>query len=206
MDSDRGLWRPARRRGEWRQRQIDELDRDYDDYRRENQSRSKATSNWRERQGKRQLLGQIREHMEVVGSDDEHVGTGRPRRRRPHHPDQVDPPRRRHHSLSCTMIDRSRRPVILDKSAEQAKQRWRDESRDRALFEREDQGEPPARTCSTAASRAPTLDRLPPLPSGGEPGPAVLPFAAGPFACPRAGRGLSVANAPRRRTWPAPGI
>ena len=29
----------------------------------------------------------------------------------------------------------------VDLSAEQAKQRWRDESRDRALFEREDQGE-----------------------------------------------------------------
>ena len=31
--------------------------------------------------------------------------------------------------------------VVLDLSAEQAKQRWRDENRERALFEREDQGE-----------------------------------------------------------------
>ena len=63
--------------GEWRQRQIDSLDRDYDEYRRENQSRFESEfADWRDqRQGKRQLLGQIREHMEVVGIDEEHVGT-----------------------------------------------------------------------------------------------------------------------------------
>ena len=62
---------------EWRQRQIDELDRDYDDYRREHQSNFESDfGNWRQRrQTKRQMLGDIREHMEVVGSDDEHVGT-----------------------------------------------------------------------------------------------------------------------------------
>ena len=31
--------------------------------------------------------------------------------------------------------------LILDASAEQARRRWRDEDRGRALFEREDQGE-----------------------------------------------------------------
>ena len=31
--------------------------------------------------------------------------------------------------------------MILDCSADQARKRWRDESRSRALFEREDQGE-----------------------------------------------------------------
>jgi hypothetical protein len=36
--------------------------------------------------------------------------------------------------------------VILDCSAEQARERWRDESRSRALFEREDQGEMGPRT------------------------------------------------------------
>ena len=63
--------------GEWRRRQIDALDRDYDEYRRENQSRfENEFSDWRTtRQGKRQLLGNVREHMTVVGSDDEQIGT-----------------------------------------------------------------------------------------------------------------------------------
>src|SRR5436190_911803 len=62
---------------EWRRRQIDALDRDYDEYRSENQSRfENEFSNWRTtRQGKRQMLGEVREHMSVVGSDEEQVGT-----------------------------------------------------------------------------------------------------------------------------------
>jgi hypothetical protein len=129
----------------WRRRQLDELDRDYDDYRRENQSRFESDfGSWREqRMRKRGLLGQIREHMEVVGNDDAHVGTV----------DRVagdriiltksDPDSGgAHHSLSCADLGRVEGDkVVLDCSAEQAKQRWRDESRSRALFEREDQGE-----------------------------------------------------------------
>lgn len=129
----------------WRRRQLDELDRDYDDYRRENQSRFESDfGSWRERRmHKRGLLGQIREHMEVVGNDDEHVGTidrtaG----------DRIiltksDPESGgAHHSLSCADIARIEGDkVILDCPAGEAKQRWRDESRSRALFEREDQGE-----------------------------------------------------------------
>ena len=129
----------------WRDRQLSELDRDYDDYRRENQSRFESDfGSWRERrQQKRGFLGQIREHMEVVGNDDQHVGTI----------DRVagdriiltksDPESGgAHHSLSCSDIDRVEGDkVILEVNAEQARQRWRDESRSRALFEREDQGE-----------------------------------------------------------------
>jgi len=92
---------------------------------------------------KRGMLGQIREHMEVVGNDDQHVGTV----------DKVagdriiltksDPESGGvHHSLSCSDIDRVEGDrVILDCSADQARDRWRDESRSRALFDREDQGE-----------------------------------------------------------------
>jgi hypothetical protein len=129
----------------WRDRHMDELDRDYDEYARENQSRfENEFGGWRERrQQKRGLLGQIREHMEVVGNDDQHVGTI----------DRVAGDRINltksdpesggvHISLSCSDIDQGAGDrVILDCSAEQAKQRWRDESRSRALFEREDQGE-----------------------------------------------------------------
>jgi hypothetical protein len=134
----------------WRERHMSDLDRDYDEYRRENQSRFEDEfSSWRQRrQQKRALLGQIREHMEVVGNDDEHVGTV----------DRIagdrliltksDPESGGvHHSLSCSDIDRVEGDrVILDCSSEQAKQRWRDESRGRALFEREDQGEMGPRT------------------------------------------------------------
>ena len=129
----------------WRQQHLSELDRDYDDYRRENQSRFEDDFNsWRDRRmQKRGLLGQVREHMEVVGSDDQHVGKI----------DRIAGDRiiltksdaesgGAHHSLSCSDIDRVEgERVILDCTAEQARQRWRDESRSRALFEREDQGE-----------------------------------------------------------------
>jgi hypothetical protein len=129
---------------EWRRRQMEGLDRDYDDYRRERQSRFEEDfGGWRDRrQSKRDLLRGIREHMDVVGNDDKHVGTV----------DRVagdriiltrsDPQSGGvHHSLSCTDVDRVESDrVILDCSAEQARERWRDESRSRALFEREDQG------------------------------------------------------------------
>jgi len=130
---------------EWRRRQMDELDRDYDDYRREHQSKFESEfGGWREkRQTKRQMLAQVREHMEVVGNDNEHVGTI----------DRVagdrliltksDPEAGgAHHSLSCHEIDRIEGDrVILNCNATEARVRWRNESRDRALFEREDQGE-----------------------------------------------------------------
>ena len=128
----------------WRQRQVDNLDRDYDDYRRERATQFESDfGGWRERrQSKRELLRGVREHMEVVGSDNEHVGTV----------DRVagdrliltksDPEAGGvHHSLSCSDIDRIEdNRVILDLKAEKARDRWRDESRERALFEREDQG------------------------------------------------------------------
>ena len=131
--------------GEWRARQIDELDRDYDEFARENRSRFEDEfSSWREtRQQKRGLLGQVREHMEVVGSDGEHVGTVDRTAGDRLVLTKSDPESGgAHHSLMCTMIDRVEgNQVILDTTAEEAKKRWRDDSRERALFERDDQGE-----------------------------------------------------------------
>lgn len=129
----------------WRRRHMAELDRDYDDYRSENQDRFENDfGTWRSRRmTKRGLMGEIREHMEVVGNDDEHVGTV----------DKIggdriiltksDPESGGvHHSLSCSEIDRVEgERVILDCTAHQARGRWRDESRGRALFERESRGE-----------------------------------------------------------------
>jgi hypothetical protein len=129
----------------WRDRHMGDLDRDYDDYRREHQSKFENDfTSWREkRQHKRGLLGQIREHMEVVGSDDKHVGTVDRTAGDRIILTKSDPESGgAHHSLSCSEIDRVEDDkVILDCSADEAKNRWRDESRSRALFERDDQGE-----------------------------------------------------------------
>ena len=129
----------------WRDRHMSELDRDYDDFRREHQSKFENDfTSWREkRQHKRGLLGQIREHMEVVGKDAEHVGTVDKTAGDRIILTKSDPESGgAHHSLSCSDIDRIEGDrVILDCSAADAKRRWRDESRSRALFEREDQGE-----------------------------------------------------------------
>ena len=129
----------------WRRRHMDELDRDYDAYRSENRSRFENDfGSWRERrQQKRGILGQVREHMEVVGSDDKHVGkvdkvAGDRLILAKSDPDSGGV----HYSLSCSDVDRIEGDrVILDCSADQARNRWRDESRSRALFERDDQGE-----------------------------------------------------------------
>ncbi len=132
---------------EWRRRQVDELDRDYDDYRRENQSRFEDDfSSWRNtRQGKRQLLGQIREHMTVVGSDEEQVGTVDKVRGDRIVLTKGDSEDGQHHSLQCWLVDRVEGDrVILDRPAAEARQQFSNENRDRALFERDDDREPGA--------------------------------------------------------------
>lgn len=130
---------------DWRQRQVESLDRDYDEYRREHQSRFESDfGSWRERrQQKRGLLDQIHENMEVVGSDEEQIGSvERVARDRIILTKSDEAGGSARHSLSCSDIDRVEgNRVILDCSADDAKKRWRDENRSRALFEREDQGE-----------------------------------------------------------------
>ncbi|MBS0504761.1 MAG: DUF2171 domain-containing protein [Proteobacteria bacterium] len=126
----------------WRQNQIDALDRDYDEYRRENRDRfDNEFSNWRtQRQKQRTSLRDVREHMDVVGSDGEHVGT-------------VDCVRGdrvvltksdaaaggHHHSIPCGWIQNVDDKVTINKTAEQARNQWKDEENRRALFESEDQ-------------------------------------------------------------------
>lgn len=124
----------------WRRQQIDALDRDYDEYRRENQSRFESDfANWRTtRQSKREMLGSIREHMQVVGSDDQPVGTVDKVRGDCLILTKADSPDGQHHSVGCAMIDRiDGDRVILDRQADEAKASWGSEERDRALFERE---------------------------------------------------------------------
>jgi hypothetical protein len=129
---------------EWRRRQIEELDRDYHEYRTENSSRfEKEFGSWREKRGQqRQYMGTVTEHMEVVGSDDQHVGTV----------DKVKDGRiiltksdpnagGHHHSIPCGWLDRVEDKVVLNKTAEEAMAAWRDEETSRALFEDKDSGQ-----------------------------------------------------------------
>lgn len=124
--------------GNWRRGQIAALDRDYDEYRQENATRfENEFSTWRtDRQGQRNSLSRVDEHMEVVGSDGSHVG-------------KVDKVRGdriiltkndtdaggRHHSIPSRWIQSVEdQKVTLRKTAEEAKSHWRDEERNSAFF------------------------------------------------------------------------
>jgi hypothetical protein len=125
---------------QWRQRQMEELDRDYEEFRREHQSKfEQEFGSWRsKRQGQRQMLGRVGERMEVVGSDGTPVGTV----------DKVEGDRillaqsgesagGMRQSVPCSWvetIDENR--VTLNRTSEQAMDEWREEERSRALFER----------------------------------------------------------------------
>lgn len=116
----------------WRSGQIDALDRDYDEYRRENQQKfSNEFGSWRtDRQGQRTSLSRVNEHMDVVGSDGEHIGTV----------DKVRGDRiiltksdadagGRHHSIPSRWIQNVDDKVTVRKTADEAKAHWRDEER-----------------------------------------------------------------------------
>ena len=144
---DFAIRRDARRHdphyADWRHRQMAELDRDYDEYARENQSRfDREFGAWRRRRGEqREAVGRVREHMEVVGSDGSHVGTVDCTRG-----DRIiltksdEEAGGMHHSVPCAWIDRVDDKVVLDIDADEARRRWQTENRSRALFEREDLG------------------------------------------------------------------
>ncbi len=129
---------------EWRRRQVEDLDREYDEYRRECVARFEDDfGSWRQRrQEKRQLLGSVREQMEVVASDGEQLGTvERIAGDRIILTGSGPEAKGEHHSLSCTDVERFEEDrVVLAISAAQARERWQRDGRERALFEREDQG------------------------------------------------------------------
>ena len=130
--------------GEWRQRQIEALDRDYDEYRRDNQDRfENEFSSWRTtREGKRQMLGQVREQMSVVGSDEEEIGKVDCVRRDRIVLTKDDSADGRHHEVSCARVDRIEGDrVFLDQTAEEAKRRFQMHDRDRGFFRDEEDRE-----------------------------------------------------------------
>ena len=140
----------------WRREQISQLDRDYDEYRREHgQKFSNEFGTWRnERQTQRDCLNRVHEHMEVVGSDGQHVGTV----------DKVRGDRiiltkndaeagGRHHSIPSRWLQSVDDKVTIRKTADEAKREWRDEERNSAFFgDEQDRGG--ARTTDTRHANA----------------------------------------------------
>jgi hypothetical protein len=142
----------------WRRGQIQSLDRDYDEYRRENRTKfENEFGSWRStRQTQRDALNTVEEHMDVVGSDGEHVGTV----------DKVRGDRilltkndadagGRHHSIPSSWLQTVDSKVTLSKSAADAKRAWRDEERNQAMFgdestDRSRDGQSASRSSSTA--------------------------------------------------------
>ncbi|PZQ62870.1 MAG: SWFGD domain-containing protein [Sphingomonas taxi] len=128
----------------WRSGQIAALDRDYDEYRQENRSRfENEFSSWRsERQTQRSSLEKVKEHDEVLGSDGTHVGTV----------DKVRGDRilltkndadagGQHHSIPSRWIKSVEdKKVTLSKTADEAKQHWRTEEQNQAMFGYGDRG------------------------------------------------------------------
>lgn len=121
---------------DWRDRQMQAFDRDYDDYRSERQGRFDSDfGSWRQqRSTQRQRLGEVREHMEIVGSDGAHVGTV----------DKVKGDRikltrtdtdaaGRHHYVPCSWVEAIEGETVkLNCTADEAHRKW--------AAERENQG------------------------------------------------------------------
>ncbi|OAN65609.1 DUF2171 domain-containing protein [Sphingomonas sp. TDK1] len=143
--------------GEWRRSRIEEFDRDYDEYRRENAQRfhSEFDSFRTERTGQRDALRRVTEHMEVLGSDGSHVGTV----------DKVRGDRiiltkndadanGRHHSIPSRWIQTVDDKVTLRKTADEAKNHWRDEEQSGAMF-----GEDKTKSTAATTDQTSTDDR-----------------------------------------------
>ncbi len=121
----------------WRDTQVSAFDRDYDEYRQENATKfqNEFAAFRTERQTQRDSLTRVAEHMEVLGSDGEHVGTV----------DKVRGDRiiltkndvdagGHHHSIPSRWLQSVDDKVTLRKSAAEAKKAWRDEEEQQALF------------------------------------------------------------------------
>lgn len=140
---DREEWGHDPNYRSWRDRQMESLDRDYDEYRREHQSKfENEFATWRTgRQGQREMLNKVQEHQEVLGSDGSHVGTV----------DHVRGDRilltksdkdagGHHHSIPSLWIDSVDDKVKLRKTADEAKAAWRDEERNMSGQSDQDKG------------------------------------------------------------------
>ena len=121
----------------WRNTQVSAFDRDYDEYRRENATKfqNEFSAFRTERQTQRDSLTRVTEHMEVVGSDDAHVGTVDKVRGDRIILTKSDPDAGgHHHSIPSRWVSSVEDKVKLRKTASEAKQAWRDEEQQQAMF------------------------------------------------------------------------
>ena len=82
------------------------------------------------------------EHMEVVGSDDLPLGKVDTVKGDKIILTKNDSSDGRHHTIACSMVDRIEdNKVFLTRPADEAKRAFDTPDRDRALFERDDQGQ-----------------------------------------------------------------
>lgn len=140
-DDERGQYGGQNRGGDgrdehyhsWRNQQIAAFDRDYDEYRQENRDKfhNEFQSFRTERQSQRDLLNKVDEHMEVVGSDGAHVGTVDKVRGDRIILTKNDPDAGgHHHSIPSRWLQSvADGKLTLRKTADEAKQHWRDEER-----------------------------------------------------------------------------
>jgi hypothetical protein len=116
----------------WRDRQMDTFDRDYDEYRREHQGKFDSEfGQWRQqRAGQRDFLSQVQEHQEVIGSDGTHIGKVDHVRGDRILLAKSDPAAGgHHHSIPSSWIQSVDDKITVSKTADQAKDHWRDEER-----------------------------------------------------------------------------
>jgi hypothetical protein len=121
-----------------------ELDRDYDEYRRENAQRfhNEFSSFRTDRQGQREGLRQVAEHMEVLGSDGEHLGTVDKVRGDRILLTKSDPEAGgHHHSIPSRWIQSVDGKVTLRKTAAEARAAWKEEEGHGAFFGNRDSDE-----------------------------------------------------------------
>ena len=121
----------------WRSERMGEFDRDYAEYRNENAQRfhDEFTGFRTDRQNQRDGLNRVSEHMEVIGSDGEHVGTvDKVRGERIILTKKDKDAGGHHHSIPSRWIDSVDDKVKLRKTAQQAQDHWRDEDRNGAMF------------------------------------------------------------------------
>jgi osmotically-inducible protein OsmY len=143
--------------GEWRRSRLQEFDRDYDEYRRENAQRfhSEFETFRTERTGQRDSLRRVTEHMEVLGSDGSHVGTvDKVRGDRIILTKNDTDAEGRHHSIPSRWIQTVDDKVTLRKTADEAKNHWRDEEQSGAMF-----GEDKSKSTATTTGQTGTGER-----------------------------------------------
>ena len=123
----------------WRQDRMAELDREYMEYQQDKRDRfHNEYGSWRTRRSEqRNSLASVREHMDVVGSDGEHVGTvDKCRDDRIILTKSDKDAHGMHHSIPSRWIDRVEADkVVLEKTAEQAQDHWRTEHDRQAMFD-----------------------------------------------------------------------